>query len=253
MTTVVSKAKDYRLLVGARYLDASDMLLKGMRAVHQEHPFDFLVSLRSFIEYTRRGIWFLVWASNDQLREAEHLTFNQAGSPSLIKMDAMLNKAMGAGKISHLNNTVDGVNEPFIDCLHALTHGNPVSVRFIAVDLTRVFDIPKSLARAEHELNIYRLLHYRRVAGMPQNDIWKPLASIHDKPQSLYEEVIKAATDVKKQGGMKIEWRLDDPTTLAKPSNPIEQPQPSDAPPGHAWSAYLSLTHEQYRKLASKS
>jgi hypothetical protein len=125
MTTVLSKPKDYRLLVGARYLDASDRLLKGMRAVHQENPFHFLVSLRSFIEYTRRGVWFLVWASNAQLMEAEHLTFKQAGSPHLTKMDAMLNKAMGAGKVSHLTVIVDGVNEPFIECLHALTHTLP--------------------------------------------------------------------------------------------------------------------------------
>jgi hypothetical protein len=207
----MTSVKDFRLLVGARYLDASDRLLKGMRALHQENPFHFLVSLRSFIEYTRRGVWFLVWASNAQLKEAEHLTFKQAGSPPLTKMDAMLNKAMGAGKVSHLTVIVDGVNEPFIECLHALTHGNPVSVRFIAMDLTHVFDIPKFLARAEHELNIFRLLLYRRVAGMPQNDIWKLLAPIQDKPQPLYEEVIKAATDVKKQGGFKVEWRYSTP------------------------------------------
>jgi hypothetical protein len=150
-----------------------------------------------------------VWASNAQLKEAEHLTFKQAGSPPLTKMDAMLNKAMGAGKVSHLTVIVDGVNEPFIECLHALTHGNPVSVRFIAMDLALIFDLPRILARAEHELNIFRLLLYRRVAGMPQNDVWKLLTPVHDKPQLLYEEVLKAAADVHKQGGMKIEWRND--------------------------------------------
>ncbi len=207
MTTVLAKPKDYRLLVGARYLDASDRLLKGMRALHRDNPFHFLVSLRSFIEYTRRGIWFLVWASNDQLSTAEQLTFKQAGSPPLTKMDAMINKAVGAGNVSHLTDIVGGVNEPFIDCLHALTHGNPVSVRFIAMELNKVFDTPKFLARAEHELNIFRLLLYRRVAKMPQRDIWNLLKPIHDKPQLLYEEVLKAAADVKEQGGMKIEWR----------------------------------------------
>jgi hypothetical protein len=207
MTTVKAKPKEYRLLIGARYLDASDRLLKGMTAVHQTNPFHFLVSLRSFIEYTRRGIWFLVWASNEQLRAAEHLTFKQAGSPPLIKMDAMLQNAMGAGKVSHLADPVSGINEPFIDCLHAMTHGNPVSVRFIAMELTKVFNIPKFLARAEHELNIFRLLLYRQVAEMPQNEIWNLLKPIHENPQLLYKEVIKAASDVKKQGGMKIEWR----------------------------------------------
>jgi hypothetical protein len=55
MTSVLSTAKHYRLLVGARYLHASDLLLKGMEAVHNENPFHFLVTLRSFVEYTRRG------------------------------------------------------------------------------------------------------------------------------------------------------------------------------------------------------
>jgi len=146
--TVLAKPKEYRLLVGARYLDASDRLLKGMRAVHQDNPFHFLVGFRSFIEYTRRGIWFLVWASNDELLTAEHLTFKQAGSPSLTKMDAMISKVLGAGNVSNLTTPVDVINEPFIDCLHALTHGNPVSVRFIAMELDKVFDIPRFLARA---------------------------------------------------------------------------------------------------------
>lgn len=64
MTTVGAKPKDYRLLVGIRYLNAGDLLLKGMKTLHKDNPFHFLVSLRSFIEYTRRGIWFIVWASN---------------------------------------------------------------------------------------------------------------------------------------------------------------------------------------------
>ena len=107
MKTVTLKPKNYRLVVGMRYLHASDLLLKGMQAAHRENPFHFLVSLRTFIEYTRRGIWFLVWSSNDQVRSAEHLTFRQAGSPSLTKVDAMLNKAMGAGNVSHLASKVD--------------------------------------------------------------------------------------------------------------------------------------------------
>ena len=44
MTTIYSTPEEYRLLVGARYLDASDRLLNGMRAVHQENPFHFLVN-----------------------------------------------------------------------------------------------------------------------------------------------------------------------------------------------------------------
>ena len=209
MTTVYSKPEEYRLLVGMRYLDASDRLLKGMSAAHQENPFHFLVSLRSFIEYTRRGIWFLVWASHDQLRRAERLTFKQAGSPSLVKMDAMINKAMGAGDISHLTQLISPMNEPFIDCLHALTHGNPVSVRFIAMDLTKVFNIPKTLERAENELNIFRLVTYGLVAKMPQNEIWKLLNASLENPYLLFAQVQMAAEEVKKQGGVKFEWRSE--------------------------------------------
>jgi hypothetical protein len=120
MTTVMSKPKDYRLLVGIRYMNASDMLFQGLKAQQQQNEFHFLVTLRSFIEYTRRGIWFLVWASNEQLKQAEHLTFKEAGSPSLAKMDAMITKALVAGKVSRLMDIIPGVGEPFLDCLHPL-------------------------------------------------------------------------------------------------------------------------------------
>lgn len=207
MTIVEAKIENYRLLVGIRYLNASDLLLKGMKALYQDdNPFHFLVSLRSFIEYTRRGIWFLMWASDDQLKKAEHLTFKQAGSPSLTKMDAMLTEAIGAGNVSRLTDIVGGFNEPFIDCLHALTHGNPVSVRFPAMELTKLFDIPKFVERAEYEQNVFRLLLYRRLTKMPEADIWKLLKPIHDKPVLLHQEVLKAAADLKKSG-VNIEWK----------------------------------------------
>jgi hypothetical protein len=149
-----------------------------------------------------------MWASDEQLRKAEHLTFKQTGSPPLIKMDEMLKKSMGAGKVSHLNEMVDVFNEPFIECLHALTHGNPISVRFLAMRIEKVFDIPQALAMAEHELNIFKLLLYRRAIRMRQGDIWKLLKPIHDNPQALYVEVVNAA-DVMKQGGLNIEWFYD--------------------------------------------
>jgi hypothetical protein len=206
MTIVGAKPKEYRLLVGIPYLNAGDLLLKGMKTLHKDNPFHFLVSLRSFIEYNRRGIWFLMWASEKQLRKAEHLTFKQAGSPPLTRMDAMLCEAMGAGKVSHLEDIVGGFNEPFIDALHALTHGNPISVRFPTMKLTKIFDIPQILARAEHEQNIFRLLLYRRLIKMPDADIWTLLKPIHDKPQLLQQEVLKAGDDLTKSG-VKIEWK----------------------------------------------
>lgn len=50
MTIVGAKPKEYRLLVGIRYLNAADLLLNGMKTLHKDNPFHFLVSLRSFIE-----------------------------------------------------------------------------------------------------------------------------------------------------------------------------------------------------------
>jgi len=207
VTIVGASIEDYRLLVAIRYLNASDLLLKGMKALYQDdNPFHFLVSLRSFIEYTRRGIWFLVWASDDQLKKAEHLTFKQAGSPSLTKMDAMISEAMGTGKESPLKQIVDGFNEPFIDALHALTHGNPISVRFPAMEITKLFDIPRFVERAEQEQNIFRLLVYRRVLKMPLSDIWDLLKTVYDKPPLMHQEVLKAAADLKRNG-IPIEWK----------------------------------------------
>lgn len=116
----------------------------------------------------------------------------------------MLFEAMGAQ--SHLTDIVGGFNEPFIDCLHALTHGNPVSVRFPAMESTKLFHIPKFVARAEHEQNIFRLLVYRRMTKLPQADIWNLLKPIHDQPSLLYNEVVKAAADFKRSG-IQIDWK----------------------------------------------
>lgn len=80
----------YRLLVAMRYLNSS------------ANDFHFLVTLRSFMEYTRRGIWFLVWADEETLRAAERLTFQKPGSPGLMAMDKLVNEALGKGRVSHL-------------------------------------------------------------------------------------------------------------------------------------------------------
>ncbi|MGH9355676.1 MAG: hypothetical protein ACRD10_06050, partial [Terriglobia bacterium] len=93
------QADQYRLLVAVRYLNASDAIYKGLQRQRGVNDFHFLVTLRSFIEYTRRGIWFLVWASDETLRKAEKLTFKQAGSPGLASMDAMIDEALGEGKM----------------------------------------------------------------------------------------------------------------------------------------------------------
>lgn len=198
--TVPLSEKQYRLLVGIRYWNASRAIFEGLRRQCGTNDFHFLITLRSFIEYTRRGIWFLAWATEHQLRNAESLTFNRSGSPNLVRMDEMINEALGLGKRSHLHDPVRGVNEPFVDCLHALTHGNPISVRFLAFDLKKIFQTDKLLLRAETDLNLFSILLLRRELGEDIQSIWRKLATIHNRPADMKANARIAALEVKKAG-----------------------------------------------------
>jgi hypothetical protein len=100
----------YRLLVALRYLNACENICKGMQTQRGANDFYFLITLRSFIEYSRRGVWFLVWAGDEVLRQAEKPTFKRPGSPPLAEMDAMINDALGQGKVSHLMDKLQGIN-----------------------------------------------------------------------------------------------------------------------------------------------
>jgi hypothetical protein len=200
--TALLTASKYRLLVAIRYLNASEALFKGMEKQRGVNDLHFLVTLRSFIEYTRRGIWFLAWASNQQLRSAERLTFQRSGSPHLVRMDEMINKALGLGRVCHLLRKVDRVNEPFLDCLHALTHGNPISVRMFGIGLEKIFQVEKLLLRAEMELNMFRILVYRRAVGEELNSVWSILAPINDRPDDMKTNAKIAGVNVKKAGGL---------------------------------------------------
>ncbi|MGA3333636.1 MAG: hypothetical protein ABSC62_05670 [Terracidiphilus sp.] len=204
MTIVQTDFANYRQLVAIRYLNASDELWKGLKAQQGKNDFHFLVTLRSFIEYTRRGIWFLAWANENRLERAEHLTFKDAGSPSLQKMDELLNEALGLGRICPLMNIVPNVNEPYMNCLHALTHGNPISVRMVGMGLENVFDTASLLVKTEVDLNIFRILLYRRLAGEELQSIWKMLSTIHNRPEDLRANAKIAAYQLKKKGGPKI-------------------------------------------------
>jgi hypothetical protein len=177
--TVFLKGRKYRLLVATRYLNAGTELFEGIKRQLRVNDFHLLVTLRSFIEYTRRGIWFLAWASEDKLGAAEKLTFERSGSPSLV-MDEKINKALRLGSVCHLLEKVALVNEPFLDCLHALIHGNPISVRMLGIGLDKLLQTDKLLIRAEMELNIFRILVYRRALGDELVDsVWSMLAAIH--------------------------------------------------------------------------
>lgn len=201
MSDVVQlEADQYRLLVAVRYLNASEAICKGLQRQCGVNDFHFLVTLRSFIEYTRRGIWFLAWASEETLREAENLTFERPGSPGLAIMDAMINEALGEGRVSHLLDKLPGINEPFLNCLHALTHGNPISVRMTTFGLDKLFKTGGLLARAELELAIFRIVLYRRMLGEDINAIWSMLAPIHNRPADVQANVLIAAHLLQQSG-----------------------------------------------------
>ncbi len=175
----------YRLLVAIRYFNASSLILGGMKQQCGTNDFYFLITLRSFIEYTRRGIWFLVWASNEKLRGAEKLTFARSGSPNLIRMDEMIHEALGKGKVSSLLAPVKGMAEPFVDCLHALTHGNPISVRMLGFGLNELFQTDKLLLKAEMERDLFATLVCRRALGEEFDTIWKTLSVVYGYPDQM--------------------------------------------------------------------
>jgi hypothetical protein len=189
-------------VVALRYLNASEAIWKGLKKQRGTNDFHFLVTLRSFVEYTRRGIWFLVWASEEKLKRAEHLTFRDAGSPALQVMDAMINEALGQGKASPLMNKLSGIDEPFLNCLHALTHGNPVSARMMGIGLDKIFNTESLLTKAELDLNLFRILLYRRMAGDEIDTIWKMLSSFHNRPIDMRANALIAAKILKQSGNV---------------------------------------------------
>ena len=117
-------------------------------------------------------------------------------------MDEMINDALGLGRVSYLLNKVPGVNEPFLECLHALTHGNPISVRMLGIGLDKIFQADKLLVRAQMELNIFHALVYRGALGEELPPVWRMLATIHNRPDDVKTFAGAAAIDVQNAGGL---------------------------------------------------
>lgn len=177
---------EYRHFVALQYWTASAALYKGLKEQQTQNSFHFVVTMRSFIEYTRRGIWFLVWADDEHVSKVRRVTFQKPGSPGVPKMDAMINQALGLGNVSHLTRPIKEINdESFLDCLHALTHGNPISVRMISFGVDKIFQIDKLLLRAETDLNLFGILLFRKMLGEEPKDIFKSIAGIHDQPDAM--------------------------------------------------------------------
>lgn len=198
-TSQLTKSQS-RFLLAVQYWNCSRKILEGLKLQCGANDLHFLISLRSFIEYTRRGIWFLVWASDEKLMRAQKLTFERSGSPDLVRMDELINEGLGLGRKSHLRNLVAGINEPFIDCLHALTHGNPISARFMAFGLDKIFQTGNLLTRAEMEMDLFSILLFRRVLGEDAQAIWKMLGTIHNRPGDMKANAMIAAHQLKEAG-----------------------------------------------------
>jgi len=191
----------YRLLVAAQYLNASNALFGGLKSQQAKNDFYFLVTLRSFLEYTVRGVWFLAWATEEQVQAVKTLTFDRPGSPGLATMDAMINEALGLGRFSSLNNPVPDIeNDSLLNGLHALTHGNPISVRMLAFGVDKIFQTEMLLLKAQTNLDVFRILVYRRILGEELSDIWRMLSTIHNQPPVLRTNVLIAAKQVKDAG-----------------------------------------------------
>jgi hypothetical protein len=201
MSDTVSLDKDQlRLFIALQYLNATEWILEGLKQQHEKNMFHFAITLRSFIEYTRRGLWFLCWANTEKLKEAMKLTFESPGSPGIATMDEMISEALGQGRVTHLMAVLPGINEPFLDCLHALTHGNPISVRMISFGLDKIINARMLLARAEVDFGLFRIMLYRRMLGEKQSDIWKMLSTIHNRPADVAANVKIAAHLLKASG-----------------------------------------------------
>src|SRR5574338_360688 len=103
-TTIKLSKTQHRLLIAIQYWNCSRAIFEGMKRQLGTNDFHFLISVRSFLEYTRRGIWFLAWASDKQVCDTQKLTFNRGVSSALVRMDEMINEAMGLGRVSHLRD-----------------------------------------------------------------------------------------------------------------------------------------------------
>lgn len=174
----------YRKFVAIQFLNASGAILRGMKQLLGSNDFLALVSLRSFIEYTRRGVWLLFFAKPKALQNTRKLSFMESGT-DIIAMDKRYNESLGLGSVSYLSLPVAGVNEPFINCLHALTHGNPIMARAVSVGLDTVFNTKMLVARAEMEHHIFVILLGRQLLGQDEATTWKLLAEINNKPNDV--------------------------------------------------------------------
>jgi hypothetical protein len=114
----------------------------------------------------------------------------------------MFNRAIGGEDKSPLMEKVTGMNppEPFINALHALTHGNPISVRLLGPNMSTIFNFDGLMARAELEVGVFAILLYRQMVGEKIDDIWRMIATIVRDAAAVKTNVQIAAHQLKQSG-----------------------------------------------------
>jgi hypothetical protein len=70
----------------------------------------------------------------------------------------------------------------------------------IGMGLESIFDTKNLLARAELDLDIFRILLYRHMAGEEIKTIWAMLSTIHNRPNDIKANVLIAAHTLKQSG-----------------------------------------------------
>jgi hypothetical protein len=70
----------------------------------------------------------------------------------------------------------------------------------VAFGVDKIFKTDMLLLRAETDLNLFRILLYRRMLGEELKDIWKMLGMIHNQPDTMKTNVMIAANLVKEAG-----------------------------------------------------
>jgi len=120
----------------------------------------------------------------------------------VITADKRINKSLGRGEVSPLLDPVPGVGEPFMNCLHALTHGNPIMTRMLAFGLDRSFNTPMLVVKAEVDYHMFLVLLGRQLLGQDPAVTWKALGSIYNKPNDMRDNARIVVHLLRQQGDL---------------------------------------------------
>lgn len=174
----------FRKVVAVQYINASSEILRGMKQLVGANNFLVLVCLSQLhrIHKARNMASFL--CETKSLLATRKLSFMESGT-DIITADKRISKSLGRGEVSGLLDPVAGVGEPFMNCLHALTHGNPIMTRMLAFGLDKCFNTPMLVVKAEAEYHMFLILLGRQLLGQDSEVTWKTLSTIYNRPNDL--------------------------------------------------------------------